>query len=285
MKTDISIDDFLALGPEAFRILAGGRELQGPYRFRSETLKNIERRIDGLCDPINHDGPVWIIEFQIERKPAALYNLLSKLGLYGELHPHRDVRGLLIVPRESDRPAQPQGLQGGCALLDLVYLEDWLRTLFQREPSNPFLAVLAPLMFTDTELTAQAPALWRTITEAKIEPHHRERLSALLEYWFMERFRTLSLTEIRNMFQRLTPLQETRAYQEIFAEGKMEGEIEGEIKGEIKGKIESLKRLLARRFGSIPDWAEERIKKADGDQLDLWLDAVLDSSSLEALFR
>ncbi|MBK1647773.1 hypothetical protein [Rhabdochromatium marinum] len=30
---------------------------------------------------------------------------------------------------------------------------------------------------------------WRTIAEAKIDPHHRERLGALLEYWFMERFR------------------------------------------------------------------------------------------------
>jgi predicted transposase YdaD len=158
----------------------------------------------------------------------------------------------------------------------VVYLEDWLRSLFQREPSNPFLAVLAPLIFTDTELTTQAPALWRTITEAKIAPHHRDRLGALLEYWFMERFRTLSLTEIRKMFQMLTPLQETRAYQEIFAEGQFEGKIEG--------KIESLKRLLARRFGSIPDWAEKRISQADGDQLDLWLDAVLDSVSLEEVF-
>ncbi|NEX15688.1 MAG: hypothetical protein C1943_03360 [Halochromatium sp.] len=95
MKTDISIYDFLALGPEAFRILAGGRELQGPYAFRSETLKNIERRIDGLCDPIDHDGPVWILEFQVERQSTALYNLLAKLGLFGEQHPHRSrKRGL-----------------------------------------------------------------------------------------------------------------------------------------------------------------------------------------------
>ncbi|WPL10430.1 DUF2887 domain-containing protein [Thiorhodovibrio litoralis] len=136
--------------------------------------------------------------------------------------------------------------------------------------------MLAPQLFTDTELTAQAPTLWRTITDAKIEPHHRERLGALLEFWFMERFRTLSLEEIRTMFQTLTPLQEPRAYQEIFAQG--------EIEGEIKGKVRSLKRLLARHFGTIPDWAEERLNKADGEQLDLWLDAVLDSSSLEALF-
>ncbi|WP_323697141.1 hypothetical protein [Thiorhodovibrio litoralis] len=25
-----------------------------------------------MYDPIEHDGPVWIVEFQIERQPAAL---------------------------------------------------------------------------------------------------------------------------------------------------------------------------------------------------------------------
>jgi hypothetical protein len=48
MKTDSSIHDFLALGAEAFRVLAGGQTLEGEYRFRSETFKNIERRADGV---------------------------------------------------------------------------------------------------------------------------------------------------------------------------------------------------------------------------------------------
>lgn len=78
------------------------------------------------------------------------------------------------------------------------------------------------------------------------------------------------------MFQTLTPLQETRAYREIFAEGEIEGKIEG--------KAESLKRLLDRRFGTLPGWAEERLAKADSDQLDQWLDGVLDAGSLEQLF-
>jgi glycosyltransferase involved in cell wall biosynthesis len=116
-------------------------------------------------------------------------------------------------------------------------------------------------------LTAQAPALWRTISEVKIEPHQRERLGTLLGYWFMERFRTLPLTEIRKMFQTLTPLQETRAYQEIFAHGK----------------IASLKRLVTRRFGTIPEWADERIEEADSEQIDHWLDDVLYACSLQQL--
>jgi hypothetical protein len=118
-------------------------------------VTNIERRIDGLCDPLEHDGPVWVLEFQVERHPAALYNLLTKLGLFWEQHPHRDVRGLLIVPRESDRPAQPQGLGRDGDLLGVVYLEDWLRTLFQREPDNPFARSHAPAW----ECRCTAPAV------------------------------------------------------------------------------------------------------------------------------
>ena len=73
------------------------------------------------------------------------------------------------------------------------------------------------------------------------------------------------------MFQQLTPLQETRAYQEIFAEG------------EIEGKIDGLARLLSRRFGPLPAWAEQRIAKANGDQLDAWFDGLLDAENLSDL--
>ena len=271
MKTDISIYDFLALGPDAFRILTGGKQLEGAYAFRSETFKDIERRIDGLFSPVDHDGPVWLLEFQVEKRSTALYNLLTKIGLYGEQHPRQDVRGLLIVPCPSDHPRQPTTVGRPGDIIELIDLEDWLRELFEREPSNPYLAVLAPLIRTEPELRAQAPALWRTIQQAPLEQAHHERLSALLEYWFMERFRNLSLSEIRKMFQQLTPLQETRAYQEIFAEG------------EIEGKIESLTRLLSRRFGPLPTWAEQRISKANGDQLDAWFDALLDAKRLSDL--
>lgn len=72
MKTDISIHDFLALGPEAFRVLAGGKELQGEYRFRSETFKNIERRADGVYVPTDPNQPLWVVEFQAAPKPTDL---------------------------------------------------------------------------------------------------------------------------------------------------------------------------------------------------------------------
>ena len=77
------------------------------------------------------------------------------------------------------------------------------------------------------------------------------------------------------MLNLITPIEETRAYQSIFEEG--------EDKGKAAGKASTLKRLLARRFGSVPAWAETRIDAASIAQLDTWLDDILDTASPEAL--
>jgi hypothetical protein len=73
------------------------------------------------------------------------------------------------------------------------------------------------------------------------------------------------------MLNVVTPIQETKAYQSIYAEG------------EVKGKAESLERLLTRRFGPLPVRAEQRIDAAPVAQLDAWLDGIFDAAGLEDL--
>jgi hypothetical protein len=144
VKTDHPVYLFLSAGAEAFRVLTGGRELDGAYRFCSLTIKGLERRLDGIFEPEGHAGPVYVVEFQGQSSEKAWYNLL-------------------------------------------------------------------------------------------------------------------------------TPIQETKAHQSILAEGKIEG------------KAESLKRLLTRRYGPLPAWAEQRIDAATAAQLDGWLDGIFDAANLEDL--
>jgi hypothetical protein len=73
------------------------------------------------------------------------------------------------------------------------------------------------------------------------------------------------------MLNLVTPIEETKAYQSIFAEGKTEG------------KAGTLCRLLSRRFGSLPSWAEQRITAASEAQLDTWLDGIFDATGVEDL--
>lgn len=137
------------------------------------------------------------------------------------------------------------------------------------------MAVCAPLFLEDAEVRAQAARLWRCVQDAPLSDAIRDTLVDVLEFWLFERFKTLSAEEILAMLNQLTPLEETRAYQAIFAKG--------EAKGKAEGKGEDLQRLLTRRFGPLPAWAQARIARADMAQLDVWLDGILDTPSLEAL--
>ena len=81
------------------------------------------------------------------------------------------------------------------------------------------------------------------------------------------------------MLNLVTPIQETRAYQSIFAEGEAKGKAEGKA----EGKANTLKRQIKRRFGLLPAWAEQRIDVAPVEQLDAWLDDILDTDSVDSL--
>jgi predicted transposase YdaD len=274
MKTDPSIYEFLATGVEAFRVLTGGVTLTGAYRFTSLTLKGIERRLDGIYEPEGHDGPVYVIEFQGQAWASARYNLLTKVGLYGELHPKRDVRGVLIFLRKGDDAGAPPA--AAPVLFTVAYLDDLLPKWLDREPSNPFVAVFMPLIVkSDEDLRANAPKAWQAIQTANLEPTTRATLERILEFWLFERFPLFTTEEMRTMLSVLTPLEQTRAYQEIFAKG--------EAKGEARGKAKGLKLQLTRRFGRLPRWAIQRLDTAAMEQLDAWLEGIFDAQSLEDL--
>ena len=280
MKTDHPIYLFLSAGAEAFRVLTGGIRLEGAYHFSSTTLKTVERRLDGLLEPEGHAGPVYVVEFQGQGSERAGYNLLAKIGLYGEQFPTRDVIGIGVFLRERDVPGYPGGL---CTLPDLVrivvldqILPDWLA----REPENPYLAVFAPLLIEDeAELRTRAPALWQRVQSAPLPPEARDRLAHVMEFWFFERFRGLTAQEIWAMLNLVTPIQETRAYQSIFSEGEAKGKAEGEA----RGKANTLKRQIKRRFGRLSAEAERRIDAAPVAQLDVWLDDIFDTDSVDSL--
>jgi predicted transposase YdaD len=288
MKTDPSIYEFLATGAEAFRVLSGGVILHGAYRFTSLTLKGIERRLDGIYEPEGHDGPVYVIEFQAQYAASAWYNLLTKIGLYGQEHPQRAVQGMLIFLHAGDDPGAPPGALP--PLCTVGYLDAILPQWLEREPDNPFVVVFAPLIITgDDALRACAPRALRTIREApSLAPTTRATLERMLEFWLIERFPLLSSEELRTMLNVLVPLEQTRVYQEIFAKGKadgdeVDGQAKGQAEGEVKGKADSLKRLLTRRFGVLPRWAAQRLDAAAIVQLDGWLEGIFDAPSLDAL--
>jgi hypothetical protein len=52
-----------------------------------------------------------------------------------------------------------------------------------------------------------------------------------------------------------------------------------------EGELRVLRRLIEKRFGAIPDWAEERLASRSAADLEALLDRVLDAPSLEDLLQ
>ncbi len=119
----------------------------------------------------------------------------------------------------------------------------------------------------------------------------------LVETILVYKLPTVSREEVRRMLElHDVDLRQTRFYQEVFAEGRTEGEAKGRTEGEAEGRTEGeakgrtegearlLRKLLVRRFGPLPAWAEARLTGAEPMQLEAWAERVLEAATLEAVF-
>ena len=67
-------------------------------------------------------------------------------------------------------------------------------------------------------------------------------------------------------------------------EGLQQGVRQGCQEGRQEGEAFALQRLLAKRFGAVPPEMALRIATASREEIEIWLDRVLDASSLEDVF-
>lgn len=74
-------------------------------------------------------------------------------------------------------------------------------------------------------------------------------------------------------------LQEGR--QKGLQEGRQEGLAEGQAKGAQQAQILILQRQLTKRFGELPPQALAQIQAATVQQVETWLDRVLDAPTLD----
>ena len=95
-------------------------------------------------------------------------------------------------------------------------------------------------------------------------------------------------------------LKQTRFYQDVFAEGQQAGFAEGQqagfaegykigfaqgfYQGLSQGANQLLMRQIRSRFGTLPEWVEDKLSRASTRQKELWGDRILDAPSLEVLF-
>jgi hypothetical protein len=60
---------------------------------------------------------------------------------------------------------------------------------------------------------------------------------------------------------------------------------EGIDLGVEQGEATMLSRLLTRRFGDLPQWAQEQVKNAAKAQIEAWFDRAIDAGALDDVFQ
>ena len=68
-------------------------------------------------------------------------------------------------------------------------------------------------------------------------------------------------------------------------EGRLEGQLEGRLEGRLEGESKLLRKLLERRFGTLPTWASDKLNCATEKDLEFWAETVLSATCLEAVFE
>lgn len=199
------------------------------------------------------------------------------MGLVGERHAPRSVRGLLLFlsAAQDPRTAPWDALleRDPEAPVRRAYLIEILTRLRQREPEHPLLAVFLPVLIDDEEqLRMEAPRSYCWLRESNLSETARRQCLDVFQSRLMARFKALSLEEILTMLGELTPLEETRAYREVVAKGEAIGRKEGR-QAEAKALIQ---RQLQRRFGALTAVQEDRLEGLSLEALESLGEALLD---------
>ena len=173
-----------------------------------------------------------------------------------------------------------------------VYLDDY-RDCQGLTPTLELIRLIA-------SSTQQTMTLARNLAERRDEfgPDGLDFIETILVY----KLPRLSREEIKTMLAlNEIELKQTRFYQEVVEEGRQEGMQKGRQEGRQEGMQEGrqegmqkgrqegeqilLQRMLTRRFGEIPDWAQKRLLQASPEQLEQWADRLLDVPTLDAVFN
>lgn len=78
---------------------------------------------------------------------------------------------------------------------------------------------------------------------------------------------------------------ERYAIEKGMQKGVQQGMQQGVQQGVQQGEALALQKLLSKRFGVIPAEIVSQICSASTEQIDAWLDSVLDAPSLNAIFE
>lgn len=234
---------------------------------------------------------LWIVEFQEERKRFSIYQLLRYSADMMEQFPaavviptvlftsrrrwHKDVRRYL-ESRFKNRLYLHFEYQ-------LVRIIDY-RARDHYDTNNPLLRILLPKM--DYSKQERIEVICRAY-KGLFDLVDRRLFDKYVD--FIDVYAEVTQEEQTVIYHELSDREETamlaqyirnKGYEEGIQQGIQQGLEQGLREGARQEKIAILKRLLQRKFGSLPAWVDERIQCASNDRLNAWTESVLEATSI-----
>ena len=255
MKTDKQLYKLFSGAPEYFFDLTG-INCSARYTFRSETIKEISRSMDGLMAPDDPDQPHLVVEFQMQRDENIYYRIVMEMAALGARNHASTYHGIIIF---ADKSANPQSepwsslFEQDLPAFQVFYLDELLENLKEKEPGHPLLAVFQPYLQRDEKaLEKDAHEYYNRICKGAIPENVKNRLCDIFISWMLIRFKNRSYQEVLKMLTLNTPLEETVAYKELVAIGETKGikkgRQEGRQEGSKKAQIEVASKMLRQGF-------------------------------------
>jgi len=243
MKTDAQFFRIFQIQPNLVNLLLENRP-EFDYSYKAETIKGLERQIDGVFYPEDSSAPILILEVQGYRQKDVYHRLLESVAGLSRRHNCRPTHGaVLFLRREYDPKTKPfyELSRSGVIWFQALYLEEARERLMQREPNHPLVALLFPLFAGGNDRFKKAMRNhYRTLADAKLAPEVKDVYLNVFISWTMARFKKKSREEVFKMLGIQEELESSLAYREIKAEGRTEGLMEGRVEGRMEGREEGL---------------------------------------------
>jgi hypothetical protein len=93
-----------------------------------------------------------------------------------------------------------------------------------------------------------------------------------------------NLEEIAIMLEECVDSWVTQWRNDGIFQGRQEGLQKGRQEGRQEGEVLVLKKLLRKRFGNLPSWVDDKLGKACANELEFWVEAILDAKTLDEVF-
>lgn len=275
----------------------GWKSLDKELRKITRDAQLGKRLADKLVQVYGLDGTPRVVLIHIEIQGQVDAHFAERMFVYNyRVHDRyrRPVVSVAVLGDESAnwRPDYHGWDLWGCQMglrFPSVKLRDYNEKRAELEAeSNPFAtAVLAHLetMATQGDPRARFRSKLALIRRLYVRGYERQDVLDLFAFidWMMTLPRELE-SQIHEEVEKLEEELQMPYVTTIERFGMQRGIEQGMQRGMTRGAAKTLRRLLARRFETLPAWVDERLETAEAEQLEAWTDRLLDARSLDEVF-